>query len=144
MRESVAVLSLLLGIAFPLLLNGQPFSNNLLGIGFALGAVSLILGRSLGRGVPKPDLRAGDKVVIGLAVVLVVFLAVQLPSAYRFQADFNRKVKELRKARANGVRPGAFRPTRAATSPDRSAFARSLPGSWAGLSAQPGPDRIGS
>ncbi len=121
MRESFAVLSLLLGIAFPLLLNGRPFSNNLMGIAFALVAAALILGKSRRRRAEESGLGAGDRVVVGLAVLLALALAVQLPSAYRFQVDFNRKVKEIRRARGNGARSGAFRSPPSPTIPDQPA-----------------------
>jgi len=102
MRIFGALFSLLLGLMFPLLLNGQTFRNSLLGMAFALGSIALILGMKSDRPDRKlnPD---GGRRVVGLGILLIVALGVQLPSAYQSQIQFNRKVKELRQGRIKGV-----------------------------------------
>jgi hypothetical protein len=99
MRITIAVLCLFFGLVFPSLLNGQTFTNSVLGIAFATAAVALAIGPARNRNVSGYRLGA-SRVVLGLGVLLAAFLVAQLPSAYRFQTGFNHKIQELRRAGA--------------------------------------------
>ena len=96
MRAVLAAFFLLLGLAFPLLLNGQEFTNELLGIAFATAA--LLVGAEIAplrrdRTHWKPDASAIIAVLSGL---LILVLLMQLPSAFRTQRDFHRSMKRAR------------------------------------------------
>jgi hypothetical protein len=99
MRLSVASFLLALGFAFPALLNGQTFSNGLVGLACAATAVGLVLNDGQGHGTSH---RFARRVVVVLGSLLAVLLVAQLPSAYRFQVKFNQKRQELRLKRKAG------------------------------------------
>ena len=116
MRLVFAIVFLMLGLAFPLVLNGQTFTNSLLGLAGAGLAAVMALGPAW-RGRPKASLGRARTVVAGLAALLSFALVVQLPSAYRFQAGFNRRSEAARekvrqgkggKARVGSVVPPAI------------------------------------
>src|SRR4051795_7506203 len=98
MRLIVALTSLMLGLATPLLLNGQTFTNSLFGIAFAGAAVALASGPARTPRAPGARPWAG-RIVVGLGVLLAAALLAQLPSAYRSQGDFNPKAMQLRRRR---------------------------------------------
>jgi hypothetical protein len=89
MRFIAALFFLMLGVAFPLLLNGQEFTNSLLGIACASAAVALALR-------PLRDGWGPEVIVVGLGVLLIAALLAHLPSAYRVQGRFNREREQLR------------------------------------------------
>ena len=109
MQVAVAVLLLVPGLAFPLLLNGQEFTNSLVAMVCALGAVALVLGPMIRRRGTRRSTPVGGKFVLGLGLLLTVGLAVHLPTAYRVQSQFNRRMQELRRPRATGAPAGALR-----------------------------------
>lgn len=89
------ILLLLVGLAFPLLLNGQAFSNSLFGIACALGASGWAF--TLRRRVDSmPSRRRLASVVLAIALLWAVFLIVRLPGAYEFQNTFNEKMEKIR------------------------------------------------
>ena len=91
MRLSVACVLLLIAVAFPLILDGQVFTNSLIGIVFGLWAfvVAMI---SYSRADVKSTKQFWCALTGGVAAVLVVALAVKLPNAYAFQSSFNRQL----------------------------------------------------
>jgi hypothetical protein len=92
-----AALFFLFGVMFPLLLNGQTFTNYCLGIGcFAVAAALTI---RLVRQQPPSYWRLEAGIMLGLAVLFATLLAAQLPQAYEFQSRFNRQMEELRQQR---------------------------------------------
>lgn len=102
MRLAVLLFCLLLGTTFPLLLNGQTFNNSLLGLGFALTALALTVtgtastrSAAIERGLPR--------IIAALAVLLAAFLLAQLPTAYHYQTNFNRRSAQLRQAAATAT-----------------------------------------
>jgi hypothetical protein len=100
MRLASSVVLLVLGLALPLLLDGQTFTNGLLGIGCASGACAL--GMSI---ASQKELTATKRFhgrLIGvLGALVIVLLAVTLRGAYREQRAFNRLRGELhRKVKA--------------------------------------------
>jgi hypothetical protein len=114
MRIRPAVFLLMIALMLSALLNGQPFTNSLIGLSCALGACALALAPARDAQATNTRRLAG-RIVVGLSLVLAVALAAQLPSAYRFQAGFNRRVKEIRRARAqrvSGIAPTPGRPIR--------------------------------
>ena len=84
MRLTVSGIFLLLAILFPLLLNGQAFSCSLVGIGCGLVALMLTLTEST-KANSTGNLSGRSQIIAGLAILLVAFLLVRLPSAYRYQ-----------------------------------------------------------
>lgn len=113
MRLACALVLLLIGLTIPLLLNGQSFTNNLVGIAFTSAAIALAHGPAQDALTPKASRLVG-RVVVVVSVLFVVLLVAQLRTAYRFQAQFNRKVRALRELKQKGDRnfgpPGTFAP----------------------------------
>jgi hypothetical protein len=105
MRLIVAMLFPTLGLAFPSLLNGQTFTNSLVGIACPSAAVAPGAGLARDPRARAARLRAG-RIVVGLAVLLAAALLAQLPSAYRFQAGFNRRLEQLRQGGYRAGSPG--------------------------------------
>jgi hypothetical protein len=105
MRLIIAIVLLLLGLALPLLLNGQTFTNSLVGIGCAGIAVPLALWAARDPRADGARPRAG-LMLAGLGILLVAAILAQLPSAYRVQDGFNRERERLRQ-RGQGHRAGA-------------------------------------
>jgi multisubunit Na+/H+ antiporter MnhB subunit len=102
MRLLVALLFLMLGVALPLPLNGQTFTNSLFGIVCALLALALGVLPARSKGSAGSRRRAG-RIVAVLAGVLALFLLGQLPSAYRFQRGFNRAREQIRQVTPQGT-----------------------------------------
>jgi hypothetical protein len=111
MRLVAALLCMLLGLAFPLLLNGQTFTNSLFGIVFASAAVVLVLGPASERKAPRARLLVGRITVI-LGVLWIAALIGQLKSAYRYQSDFNRMIERLHAKALRSPDQGADRFTK--------------------------------
>lgn len=97
MRLKGAVLLLFLGVVFPLLLNGQTFTNSAIALACATAGVALALPAARDPRAAPATRRVG-RVCAALGVFLAALVAAQLPTAYRLQARFNRKVAELRRA----------------------------------------------
>ncbi len=91
MRLSIAGVLLLIAVAFPLILDGQVFTNSLIGMVFGFGAFVVAM-VSYSRADVKTTTQFWCALTGGVAAVLVVALAVKLPKAYEFQSSFNRQV----------------------------------------------------
>jgi hypothetical protein len=99
MHLAAALVSLLFGLMIPSLLNGQTFTNNLVGIAFTIAAIALAHGPARDTLASKASRLVGRAVLI-VNVLLTVLLA-QLRTAYGFQAEFNRRVRALRQLKQN-------------------------------------------
>ena len=119
----IALLSLIFGFMGMLLLDGQTFTHAVMGIIFGIAAVGGGLGSAC-KDYADEGRRWLGRVMAGLVLVLVLFCAVQLPSAYQQQTRFNdisRKAREMREAKptsnqspepsAVGASNSAARPT---------------------------------
>ena len=71
---------MLIGLVFPLLLIGRPFSDDFLEMAFALGVIALLLGQRADRPNMNSNPDGGERVV-GLGILRIMALGVQLPSA---------------------------------------------------------------
>ena len=85
MRRVVALLCLLLGLLAQGLLDGQTFTHAVLGIVFGAGAVGC------GLAAARQDARHRWEgwIMAGLGLALGLWCIIRLPSAYRFQQQFN-------------------------------------------------------
>ncbi len=97
MRILFAACFLVVGLGLALLLNGLTFTNSLLGIACASAAAGLAIEPAREKSTQRGRFRA-NWLLLGPSILLVAFLVAQLPSANRFQAGFNRKMKALRRA----------------------------------------------
>jgi uncharacterized membrane protein len=88
----VALLCLLLGFMGLGLLDGQTFTHAVMGLVF--GAASVASGMASAR--RDPPHRWKGWIMAGLGVVLGLWCAVQLPSGYRFQKEFNGRREQRR------------------------------------------------
>jgi hypothetical protein len=96
----IALLALFFGTMAQLLLDGQTFTHAVLGIACGIAAVLGGLG-SAHKDYANEGRRWLGRIMAGLGLLLAIFCVVQLPSAYKFQAKFNersRQVRELRRA----------------------------------------------
>jgi hypothetical protein len=100
MHLAAALVSLLFGLMIPSMLNGQTFTNNLVGIGFTIAAIALAHGPARDTLSSKASRLLGRAVLI-VSVLLTVLLVAQLRTAYRFQAEFNRRARALRQLKQN-------------------------------------------
>jgi len=75
-----------------MLLDGQVFTHAVMGVVLGVGAV--FAGRAAAR--RDPPHRWEGWIMSVLGGILVVFSVAALPSAYRFQKQFNGRVKEIR------------------------------------------------
>src|SRR5262245_22966021 len=88
------VLLLLIGLAFPMLLNGQSFTNYIVGSACSLAAAGfgLLL-------CQKPQYSRAKRVTCCVATVLGsawgLFLIACLPAAYEHQVRFNSRMREI-------------------------------------------------
>jgi hypothetical protein len=96
MRIITALVFLLVGLGFTLLLNGQTFTNSLVGIALASAAIAIAFGPARDDSAPRARLWKA-RILVGLGVLLAVALLTQLRSAYRFQSGFNRRVVRIRR-----------------------------------------------
>jgi uncharacterized membrane protein HdeD (DUF308 family) len=97
--RAAALVCLILAVIFPLLLNGQTFTNNLIGIAFVTASVALCIAPvRRARSIREASWSVGVMAVV--AVLLGVLLLVQLPAAFTFQAEFNRSMERIRQKRA--------------------------------------------
>ena len=101
MRVALASMLLVLGIMFPLLLSGQTFTNCLIGITCAAAAAVLCLGPALNARSAGAT-RWASRAIGVLGLSLAIALAAQIPSAYAFQKDFNRRSEAVRQERQDG------------------------------------------
>ena len=85
---------MLLALSFPLLLNGQTFTNDLLGIGFAAIGIALTIKTARGEQQPTAT-RKMARIIVWSGIALTLLLIAMLPSAYRSQTGFNRRTREL-------------------------------------------------
>jgi predicted ABC-type exoprotein transport system permease subunit len=90
----LACLLLLLGLAFPLLLNGQTFTNSLFGICFLTGAATICF--ALEKRSKTTKGRMVRRVIAGIAVFVISILVVLLPANYKFQVQFNKPIDQKR------------------------------------------------
>jgi hypothetical protein len=105
----VALLFLILGLMFPLLLNGQTFTNSLAGI-FLLGlAAFLCFVEDKRRNDAKT--RIFPRIVAAIAVFFIAILIVFLPGNYSFQARFNERRSEIRPTVQSDSQFGGSEPT---------------------------------
>jgi len=104
-KATVVLVCLCVGVIPLLLLNGQTFTNSLIALPFFLVPIVLCAAYALDRRTPRDQKRAGR-----LATMLIALLAtgilLNLPSAYRFQAAFNRAVHRARSGTPDAVKPG--------------------------------------
>jgi hypothetical protein len=92
MPALLSVVFLILGLVFPSLLNGQEFTNSSLGILCAF--LSIAFGRrSALDPARRPAERALGRITAAFAVLVAAILLSQLPSAYRVQERFNRRLR---------------------------------------------------
>ena len=93
----LAIFLFILGIAIPLLLNGQTFTNGIVGIVFlsASAVRCVILERRAG---VDDDEYVYRRIVAGLCVIIIVMLILQMPANHEFQSQFNQGVEKLRQA----------------------------------------------
>ena len=103
MKLSVAGILLLIAMAFPLLLNGQVFTNNLVGIVFACCSLA-VANVAYWRIAERDRKRFWCSLTGCVALLLAVVLAIQLPSAYAFQQNFNRHIDELQHRKERSAR----------------------------------------
>jgi hypothetical protein len=91
------IVVILLAVAFPLLMNGQTFTNSIVGIACSLAAAGLIHRRSRdATATPGPGAR---RVLLVILILWAVMLTLSLPGNYEFQMLFNAKMAELRAIR---------------------------------------------
>ena len=97
----IALLSLLFGFVGLMFLDGQTFTHAAEGL--ACGAAAAVCGLvSARRDHSDATRRWEGRIMAVLGLVLALFCAVQLPSAYQFQAKFNeqsKKAHEMREAK---------------------------------------------
>jgi hypothetical protein len=87
-----AIVLLLVGLMFPLLLNGQTFTNSIIGICFLVGSAVMSV-----CDLARTDRYAAPfKVFLGLAVLLILILLIRLPTEYAFQTRFNQRREDAR------------------------------------------------
>ena len=100
----VAVLALIFGGMAQMLLDGQTFTHAVFGIICGVAAVFAGLG-SARKDYAIEGRRWLGRIMAGLGLVLAIFCAVRLPSAFRYQAKFNEQVKKARETRENKTAP---------------------------------------
>jgi heme O synthase-like polyprenyltransferase len=105
MRIGLAAFLLFLAMLFPLLLDGQAFSNDVLGISLAAGAVALTI-REAREARGRSAMRTMTRVIAYSGILLMVLVFSMLPSAYRSQKSFNRMMNEMRQRAAPPVAKG--------------------------------------
>lgn len=88
------IIFLVLGVTFPLLLNGQTFTNNILGSTFCIAAG--VLGLRSARKAQLQSNRAEHVCLCLLGFGLGLFLVAGLPAAYESQQRFNKTMDEIR------------------------------------------------
>jgi hypothetical protein len=93
----LTVFLFIVGIGFPLLLNGQTFTNSIVGIVFLCATVirCVVLER---RADVDDKIYVSRRVVASLAVLVMVIVSLQLPANYERQNRFNRGVETFRQA----------------------------------------------
>ena len=96
--RAAALICLIAGVPFPLLLNGQTFTNSLIGIAFSSAAVALCVAAERARSLGETTW--SGRIIAVLGVLLAIVLLVQLPAAYTFQNSFNRSTEEFRQKHA--------------------------------------------
>ncbi len=99
LRKGLIYILFLAGLPFPLLLNGQEFTNGLTAIGCCLAAILLDLGTCWFRDRSGKAIGA-DVGIVFCGLVFIVFIAVQLPWSYRHQKSFNKAVEAATKLNA--------------------------------------------
>jgi hypothetical protein len=101
----IALLALLFGFMTGMILDGQTFSHAVLGI--VCGIVAALSGlTSVRKDYSDKGRRWLGRIMAGLGLALALFCAVQLPSAYRFQAKFNERSKKVREMKNTKPTPG--------------------------------------
>jgi hypothetical protein len=118
MRLIAALFLLLLGLVLPLLLNGQSFTDSLLALSCAGASGAIALGPAKNRRASEAGRLVG-RIVAALAVLLATIVLAQLPSAYRNQDTFNRRMEQLRKSKRQNEAVGLLQRLRAGESPNR-------------------------
>ncbi|MFN0199537.1 MAG: hypothetical protein ACKVT0_22525 [Planctomycetaceae bacterium] len=106
----IALVCLLVAVAFLLLLNGQVYTNSL--VSMMLATVASILLLIAARIEPRSDTGSNAtsksplrlQLIAALAMTFAVALVTRLPAAYDEQQQFNRKMDELR-AKRNERKP---------------------------------------
>jgi hypothetical protein len=97
----IGFLALIFGFTGLMLLDGQTFSHAVMGIACGVAAIGSGLACSR-KDYARGRRRWGGWVMAILGLGLAVFCVIQLPSAYRFQKQFNTRSKEYRgRNRAN-------------------------------------------
>ena len=86
----IALLPLLFGFMGMALLDGQTFTHAVMGIIFGIMAIAGGLG-SAHKDYANKERRWLGRIMAGLGLVLALFCAIQLPSAYRTQTRFNER-----------------------------------------------------
>lgn len=91
----LAIFLLILGMVIPLLLNGQTFTNSIIGILCLSVSVAICL---FSEYQATADSKGGvsRRIVGGLSVFVIVRLLMQMPSNYEFQTRFNQTTERLR------------------------------------------------
>jgi predicted histidine transporter YuiF (NhaC family) len=89
--QAIALLCLIFGFMSPLLLDGQPYTHSIQGI--FLGGIAIVCGLVSARQSPTRDTRWGGSIMAILGLILALYLAFQLPSAYRTETRFNQRSK---------------------------------------------------
>ncbi len=97
MKVAIVLLFLCLGLIPLWLLNGQIFTNTLVAIPFFLVPIVLCARFAMDRRTPEEQMRAWRLATV-LAALLAIIILLTLPSAYRFQAAFNRTKAAIHRA----------------------------------------------
>jgi hypothetical protein len=103
-RLAVVLLGVLLAVCILSLLNGQSFTNSLIALVILLGPI--VRSWTLSIDSPSPDHRRSWRL---LTIVLALFafsIVANLPSAYRFQRQFNEAKQRAKDAAAEPKRNG--------------------------------------
>ncbi len=99
LRRIIIYTLFVIALFFPLLLNGQDFTNSLMAISCCIVAVLLDLGTCWIPGRSGKPV-GPDAAILLCGLILVVVLAVQLPWAFRHEQRFNRAVESADRLRA--------------------------------------------
>ena len=102
----IALLSLIIGFLWQLLLDGQTFTHAVGGI--ICGALAMACGVVSARKEHANAVRRWEgRIMAGLGLLLAVACIVLLPSAYRFQAKFNERrsvLPQVQEPTPNGLK----------------------------------------
>ncbi len=109
MRVAIVLMCLSVGLVPLLLLNGQTFTNRLVAIPVFLVPIVLCARFAMDRRTPDVQRRAW-RLATMMMVLLAIIVILTLPSAYRFQAGFNKTRAAVHRASTTPFKGKDFGP----------------------------------